>query len=154
MDSRDMVVDSREEKRLSATVELVEPINTPGLQEAFSPARLQVQFLYTTQHQIFASTSSTKSIYFIESSPQETGWPTLIRHYEDAGKKLCGEFDLNVLLSTVDELGAKLSPFLSQFRVEQGSEEHALIVGEVKRVGMGIGPERKNQGLFALQVSI
>ncbi|KAL6179343.1 hypothetical protein ACLB2K_050859 [Fragaria x ananassa] len=66
----------------------------------------------------------------------------------------CGEFDLNVLLSKVDELGANLSPFLSQFRIEQGSEEHARIVGEVKRVGMGIGPERKNQGLFSLQVSI
>ncbi|KAL6180088.1 hypothetical protein ACLB2K_046756 [Fragaria x ananassa] len=154
MDSQDMVVDSLRVQRLNFSVEQVKPIDTPDLQEAPSPARLRVQFLYITQHRILVSTSSTWSIDSLPSSLQETGWPTVIHDYEDAGKKLCGEFDLNVLLSKVDELGANFSPLLSQFRIEQGSEEHARIVGEVKRVGMGIGPERKNQGLFSLQVSI
>lgn len=65
------------------------------------------------------------------------------------------EFDLRVLLSRdEDELGANLSRFLSEFEIAQGSEEHSRIVREFKRVGAGIGPERMNQGLFALEVSI
>lgn len=145
------VVSSRRWERFSASVDRVAPMKPRGLEEAPSPARLQVHFVYLAQHLIFNS-SSTLDLYSYVSSGRET--PTLIDQHEDPVRKVSCEFDLRVLLSREDELGANLSPFLSGFEITQGSEEHSKIVREVKRVGGEIGPERRNQGLFSLQVSI